>query len=92
MKSSCRSWHALLFYWEKERGSPPVYGLLTFEIKEEGLGKKDSIYYVRISFILYFLPENPLLSGKEGEFKLIKPVGLDNNRFPYQEVISSAVL
>lgn len=59
-------------YWEKEIDSPPIYDLLTSEIIEGKIGKKDGVHIAQITATLEFPPGNPFYSGKKWIFELNK--------------------
>lgn len=59
-------------YWEKEINSPPVYGLITYEITGGKISKKDGIHSAEVTANLEFPLDNPSHSGKKWIFELNK--------------------
>ena len=59
-------------FWERKENSPPVDGLLTYEIGKKTFGKKDGVYNALVAVTLYFPTSNRFPSGKEWIFELNK--------------------
>lgn len=59
-------------YWEKEKDSPPIYGLTAYKIGKGQLDKKSGMPHARIAVTLDFPPDSPFPSGKEWTFELNK--------------------
>ena len=63
---------AAMSYWEREQDSPPVSGLLSYEITEKNFDKIDSTHRARIAAVLFFPKGNQLPSEREWVFELNK--------------------
>jgi len=59
-------------YWDKEIDSPPVYGLIDYEIGKGEYNKKDGVYSADIAATLNFNLDNLLPTGEEWTFHLKK--------------------
>ena len=59
-------------YWAKETETPPIYGLISYEIKGHILGKKDGVSYAQVYATFELTPSNLLPSDKEWVFEIIK--------------------
>ncbi len=59
-------------YWKKEQDSPPVNGLLNYEIRKREFSRKRGIYTAHISALLHFPKGTQLPSGREWVFELNK--------------------
>ena len=59
-------------YWENEKETPPIYGLMSYEIKGQILGRRENAPYGQVYATFEFTPNNLLPSDKEWVFEIIK--------------------
>ncbi len=61
--------------WKNPEKSPPVYGLISYKIKNKYFGKREKISYAQVSTMLEFTTDNIAPSEKEWMFELEKGNG-----------------
>ncbi len=59
-------------FWQDPQKSPPIYGLVSSEIKDKIFSEKEDVSYAQIFVILKFSQDNILPSGREWVFEMVK--------------------
>ena len=62
-------------FWKNPEKSPPIYGLISYKIKNKDFSKRGKLSYAKISATLEFAPDNITPSGKDWVFELEKDDG-----------------